>query len=111
MIALSHPLTINCGLGFRRRTSGRKEGRRIQREQAEDRRTSVCEENNNIESVFFFPREVVKGQREGEGEGLHMAKTSSSVDVGSEASLTVRSAQRRCMFRGEKDRVWKCSTC
>lgn len=98
MIALSHPLTINGRPGFRRRPSGRKEGgfegSKQRREGAQlSRKTTTV-------SPCFFPHEVVKGPR----RGLLKATTSSSLDVGSEASLAVGSAQRRCMFCGGKDR-------
>lgn len=55
----------------------------------------AAEENNNSESLVLIPQEAVKGPR----RGLLKATTSSSLDVGTE-----RSAQRRCMFCGEKDR-------
>lgn len=57
---------------------------------------SMCKKQQHCVRVSV--QGIVKGQTEDGGEGLLMATSSSSVDVASEARLTVRGAQRQCML-------------
>lgn len=97
LIALSHPLTINGGPGSRRRASGRVEGEFCKGEEHGWR----AKQQPRFLGCCCFLQEVVKGR----GGVILKAITSSWLDVGSPVGLTVRSAQRRCMFCGETDRT------